>query len=69
MARLDKRTRTEIAEEVWRLFGLECKQIGLSFDTEGVTIRVPFNDKVDLDGPKVVVGLVKGHKEYSEVNL
>jgi hypothetical protein len=67
--RLDNRTRSEIADAVWQVFGLIAARVGLTFDTEGITIRVNFNEEMDLDGPTFISGVVKGFMEYEEVSM
>ena len=64
--RLDLHTRKEIANEVWRIFGLLSNLISLAFDEEGVTVRVRFKEKHELDGPDIVYGNISDYQEYVE---
>ena len=67
--RLDLATRREIADALWQTFGLMAPRVGLTFDTEGVTIRVNYNEEMDLDGPSLISGVIKGFREYEEISM
>ena len=67
--RLDLASRKEIANAIWQVFALMSTQVGLTFDTDGVTVRINFNDPVDLDGPTLVTGVIKGFHEYDEITM
>ena len=67
--RLDLRMRQEIATEVWRIFGLMARKVAFTFDEDGITIRVPFNEPKDLDGPVFISGYGKGVEEYFEIPI
>lgn len=68
--RLDIRSRREIADEVWRIFGLMmADRIALTFEAEGITIRIPFKEEVDLAGPEFVTGSTTGYRQYEELEF
>lgn len=58
--------RKSIAHDLWRIFGLECEAFTIAFDQGGVSIRIPFTSTVDLEGPQVITGAVKGANDYRE---
>ena len=64
--RLDTSIRREIARAIWAIFALLSDQITLSFDEDGLTIRVAFNEVQDLDGPDLVWGITKSYDHYEE---
>ena len=64
---LNLRIRKEIANEVWRVFALHSRNICLSYDEDGITIRVPFELPMDLGGPEFVAGQISSLNKYSEI--
>ena len=58
--KLDRTSRMEIAETLWRIFVLIATRIAISFEPEGITIRVAFSKPVNLEGPKLIVGVIEG---------
>ena len=68
-SRLDLHTRKEIANSVWSVFGLMSTHVTFSFDEDGVSIRVPFTNPVDLDGPAIISAIAKGYDEYLEFEM
>lgn len=64
---LDPYARREVAEAMWRLFCLVADRVTMSFDQEGVTIRVPFKEEMDLgDGNSFIYGITTDYKNYTE---
>ena len=68
-SKLDLHSRKEIADAVWSVFGLLSSHVTFSFDEDGVSIRVPFQVPVDLDGPAIISGIAKGYGEYEELEM
>ena len=64
--RLDSHMRREVARGIWSIFALLSEQMTLSFDEEGVTIRVGFTEHQDLDGPTLCFGITKAYDHYEE---
>jgi hypothetical protein len=65
--RLDSTMRKEIANEVWRVFGLIFKRISLSFTEDSITVIVNLKEPVDLDGPIFITALCEGYNQYFEL--
>jgi hypothetical protein len=68
MTKIDNRTRREIATEVWRVFALISPRVAIAYYEDGITIKVPFHEPVDLDGPQMIAGVAKGYHEWEEVS-
>ena len=68
-SKLDLHSRKEIADAVWSVFGLLSSHVTFAFDESGVTIRVPFQADVDLDGPAIISAIAKGYGEYEEFEM
>lgn len=67
MDHLNIHDRKEIAATLWRLFLMIATRIAISFEPDGITIRIPFKKPLDLEGPKLVVGVIEGDlRSYSE---
>lgn len=67
--RLDLATRREAADALWRIFGLISHKIAITFDEDGITIRVPFDEPHDLDGPELIYGVATNVHEYHEADI
>jgi hypothetical protein len=64
---LDKATRREIAEEVWRVFALISSNTALAFDQNGVTIRVALKEKHEIpEGCPFIYGNIRNLRDYKE---
>ena len=63
---LDLPTRKEIANEIWRVFALLASSTNIAFDGSGVTIRIYFKEKHQLDGPPVIYAKITGYQQYEE---
>jgi hypothetical protein len=68
-SRLDLHARKEIADAVWSVFCLHSEHVTFSFDEDGVSIRVPFTNPVDLDGPAIISAITRGYTEYTEFEM
>ncbi len=68
-SKLDRHSRKEIADAIWSVFGLMSPHVTFSFDEDGVSIRVPFENSVDLDGPAIISGISKGYDNYLEFEM
>ncbi|KKM15278.1 hypothetical protein LCGC14_1697670 [marine sediment metagenome] len=69
LSKMDLHSRKEIADALWSLFCLHSEHVTFSFDEDGVSIRVPFTNSVDLDGPAVISGITRGYNSYSEFEM
>lgn len=60
--------RREVAHELWRVFCMMSDRIAITYDQEGVSIRVPLGEeaKIGDDKAEVVYGIVTGYNEYTE---
>ena len=67
MENLNQAIRKEIANEVWRVFALHSDNICLSYDGDGITIRVPFIAPMNLGGPEFVAGQISDLNQYTEI--
>lgn len=67
--KLDLHQRKEIAENLWRIFALIAPKVAFSFDRDGVTIRVNFQEETDLDGPELISGVIVDYNEYHETSI
>lgn len=64
--------REEIAESLWRIFGLMAERIAISYTDDSIQVKLALNETVELDGDDTIthiIAAITGFHEYKEKAL